>query len=156
MPARWSPDRSPLLFGLFSPTFTRLMLATPKEFVMMLGGLAMLRVLQGAFVSSFRDKFSLGALASFLRRSPTCPSSASAPPSGARRGMGRVATAGAGAVLVSVSTNEPHAEEAAKPPSRSIPRAAPLFATAPVPSSPRPAPRASADTCDCSSSAARA
>ncbi|MFO1116470.1 MAG: benzoate/H(+) symporter BenE family transporter [Beijerinckiaceae bacterium] len=55
-----------LLFGLFSPTFTRLMLATPKEFVMMLGGLAMLRVLQGAFVSSFRDKFSLGALASFL------------------------------------------------------------------------------------------
>ena len=33
---------------------------------MMLGGLAMLRVLQGAFVSSFRDKFSLGALASFL------------------------------------------------------------------------------------------
>lgn len=55
-----------LLFGLFSPTFTRLMLATPKEFIMMLGGLAMLRVLQGAFVSSFRDKFSLGALASFL------------------------------------------------------------------------------------------
>jgi benzoate membrane transport protein len=55
-----------LLFGLFSPTFTRLMLATPKEFIMMLGGLAMLRVLQGAFVSSFKGPFSLGALASFL------------------------------------------------------------------------------------------
>ena len=55
-----------LLFGLFSPSFTRLMLATPKEFIMMLGGLAMLRVLQGAFVASFRDRFSLGALASFL------------------------------------------------------------------------------------------
>jgi benzoate membrane transport protein len=53
-------------FGLFSPTFTRLMLATPKEFIMMLGGLAMLRVLQGAFVSSFKGPFAFGALASFL------------------------------------------------------------------------------------------
>ena len=55
-----------ILFGLFSPTFTRLMLSTPKEFIMMLGGLAMLRVLQGAFVSSFRGPFAFGALASLL------------------------------------------------------------------------------------------
>lgn len=55
-----------ILFGLFSPTFTRLMLSTPKEFIMMLGGLAMLRVLQGAFVSSFKGPYAFGALASLL------------------------------------------------------------------------------------------
>ena len=36
-----------------APTFTGLMLAAPKEYIMVLGGLAMLRVLQGAFVASF-------------------------------------------------------------------------------------------------------
>ncbi|MGL4323085.1 MAG: benzoate/H(+) symporter BenE family transporter, partial [Beijerinckiaceae bacterium] len=41
-------------------------LAAPKEFIMMLGGLAMLRVLQAAFVTSFREKFALGALVSFI------------------------------------------------------------------------------------------
>ena len=56
-----------LLFGLMAPTFTDLMLACPKEFIMVLGGLAMLRVLQGAFVASFgAGKFSLGALVSLL------------------------------------------------------------------------------------------
>ena len=55
-----------IVFGLFSPTFTRLMLSTPKEFIMMLGGLAMLRVLQGAFVSSFKGPYAFGALASLL------------------------------------------------------------------------------------------
>jgi benzoate membrane transport protein len=56
-----------LLFGLMAPTFTSLMLAAPKEFIMVLGGLAMLRVLQGAFVASFgAGKFSLGALVSLL------------------------------------------------------------------------------------------
>ena len=56
-----------LLFGLMAPTFTGLMLAAPKEFIMVLGGLAMLRVLQGAFVASFgTGKFSLGALVSLL------------------------------------------------------------------------------------------
>lgn len=55
-----------IVFGLFSPTFTRLMLSTPKEFIMMLGGLAMLRVLQGAFVSSFRGAYAFGALTSLL------------------------------------------------------------------------------------------
>ena len=56
-----------VLFGLLSPTFTGLMLATPKEYIMVLGGLAMLRVLQGAFVASFGGgKFTLGALVSLL------------------------------------------------------------------------------------------
>ncbi len=53
-------------FGLFSPFFTRLMLATPKAFIATLAGLAMLRVLQGAFTVSFRDRFALGALVTFL------------------------------------------------------------------------------------------
>jgi benzoate membrane transport protein len=55
-----------IAFSLAAPTFTRLMLAAPKEYIMMLGGLAMLRVLQAAFVVSFRAKFALGALVSFL------------------------------------------------------------------------------------------
>ncbi|UCE32304.1 MAG: benzoate/H(+) symporter BenE family transporter [Burkholderiales bacterium] len=53
-------------FGLFSPLFTRLLLATPGAFIATLGGLAMLRVLQTAFTISFRDRFSLGALVTFL------------------------------------------------------------------------------------------
>jgi benzoate membrane transport protein len=55
-----------IVFGLLSPVFTRWMLATPKAFIMVLAGLAMLRVLQGAFTTSFKDRFVLGALVSFL------------------------------------------------------------------------------------------
>jgi len=55
-----------LAFGLFSPVFTRLLLATPKAFIATLAGLAMLRVLQTAFTVSFRDRFALGALVTFL------------------------------------------------------------------------------------------
>ena len=55
-----------ILFSLAAPTFTRLMLATPREFIVVLGGLAMLRVLQAAFVGAFRGKFTLGALVSLL------------------------------------------------------------------------------------------
>jgi benzoate membrane transport protein len=55
-----------VVFGLLSPAFTRLMLAAPKAFVMALAGLAMLRVLQAAFVASFKDRFTLGALIAFL------------------------------------------------------------------------------------------
>ncbi|MFT3817321.1 MAG: benzoate/H(+) symporter BenE family transporter [Rubrivivax sp.] len=55
-----------VLFGLLSPSFTRLMLATPKAFIMTLAGLAMLRVLQGAFVTAFQTRFSLGALVALL------------------------------------------------------------------------------------------
>jgi benzoate membrane transport protein len=53
-------------FGLFAPSFIRLMLATPPAFIATLAGLAMLRVLQTAFVASFRDRYTLGALVCFL------------------------------------------------------------------------------------------
>jgi len=53
-------------FGLFAPVFTHLLLATPKAFIAVLGGLAMLRVLQNAFVVSFRERFTLGALVTFI------------------------------------------------------------------------------------------
>ena len=55
-----------LVFGLFAPLFTRLMLATPPAFIGALAGLAMLRVLQTAFNVSFRARFTLGALVTFL------------------------------------------------------------------------------------------
>jgi benzoate membrane transport protein len=55
-----------LAFGLFAPVFTHLMLATPKAFIAALAGLAMLRVLQTAFTVSFKDRFALGALVTFL------------------------------------------------------------------------------------------
>jgi len=55
-----------LAFGLYAPVFTRLMLATPKAFIAALAGLAMLRVLQTAFTVSFKERFALGALVTFL------------------------------------------------------------------------------------------
>jgi benzoate membrane transport protein len=55
-----------ILFGLFAPTFTHLLLNAPKSFVAALAGLAMLRVLQTAFVTAFANSFSLGALVAFL------------------------------------------------------------------------------------------
>jgi benzoate membrane transport protein len=55
-----------LLFGIFSPTVTRVMLATPKVFIATLAGLALLRVLERAFVVSFSGAFTLGAAVTFL------------------------------------------------------------------------------------------
>jgi len=56
-----------LFFAVLAPTFTNLTLATPKAFIMVLAGLAMLRALQSAFVTSFGSgKFSLGALISLV------------------------------------------------------------------------------------------
>ena len=55
-----------LAFGLLSPFFTRLMLAAPPAFIATLAGLAMLRVLQTAFVTAFGGRFTLGALVTFL------------------------------------------------------------------------------------------
>jgi benzoate membrane transport protein len=55
-----------LAFGLMSPFFTRLLLATPPAFIATLAGLAMLRVLQTAFTISFAGRFSFGALVCFL------------------------------------------------------------------------------------------
>ena len=53
-------------FGLFSPTFAGVMLAAPPALVTVLGGLAMLRVLQASFVTAFAGRYTLGALVSFL------------------------------------------------------------------------------------------
>lgn len=55
-----------IVFGLFAPTFTRLLLNAPKSFIAALAGLAMLRVLQTAFITAFARQFSLGALVAFL------------------------------------------------------------------------------------------
>ncbi len=55
-----------LLFGLFAPFFTALLLATPPAFIATLAGLAMLRVLQSAFATSFQGAFGIGALVAFL------------------------------------------------------------------------------------------
>ncbi|UUL75412.1 benzoate/H(+) symporter BenE family transporter [Pseudarthrobacter sp. Fe7] len=55
-----------LAFAALAPTLTRLMLATPKEFVLALGGIAMLRALQQAFVTAFATDFTLGSLVTFV------------------------------------------------------------------------------------------
>lgn len=55
-----------LAFGLASSAATATMLATPPAFIATLAGLAMLRVLQGAFATAFGGRFPVGALASFL------------------------------------------------------------------------------------------
>ena len=55
-----------LAFGALSPLFVRLLLSTPPAFIAVLGGLAMLRVLQTAFGVAFGGKFALGALVTFL------------------------------------------------------------------------------------------
>ena len=55
-----------IVFGLLAPTFTRLLLGAPKSLIAALAGLAMLRVLQTAFVTAFGSRFSLGALVAFL------------------------------------------------------------------------------------------
>jgi benzoate membrane transport protein len=53
-------------FGLAAPLVTRLMLSTPPAFIATLTGLAMLRVLQSAFMIAFQGRFTLGALVTFL------------------------------------------------------------------------------------------
>jgi benzoate membrane transport protein len=55
-----------MMFGLFAPLFTSLMLGTPAAFIATLGGLAMLRVLQSSFVTAFAGRFTFGALITFV------------------------------------------------------------------------------------------
>ncbi|WP_409331176.1 benzoate/H(+) symporter BenE family transporter [Trujillonella humicola] len=55
-----------IVFGLFAPLFTGLMLGTPTAFVAALGGLAMLRVLQTSFVTAFGGARPFGALVTFV------------------------------------------------------------------------------------------
>ena len=55
-----------ILFGVFAPTAVQLGGAVPIAFIAGLAGLAMLPVLQSAFVESFRGAFTFGALVTFL------------------------------------------------------------------------------------------
>jgi benzoate membrane transport protein len=55
-----------ILFGAFSPLFTRLMLAAPAAFIATLAGLAMLNVLRASFAMAFNNKHGIGALITFL------------------------------------------------------------------------------------------
>jgi benzoate membrane transport protein len=55
-----------MVFGVLAPLFTDLLLGTPAAFVATLAGLAMLRVLQGSFVTAFGGRLTLGALVTFL------------------------------------------------------------------------------------------
>ena len=55
-----------ILFGLFSPVAADLGLALPPAFIVMLGGLAMLPVLQQAFLAAFKGQCPTGALVCFL------------------------------------------------------------------------------------------
>lgn len=55
-----------ILFGLTAPFVTRLSLAAPKELIATLAGLAMLKILQTAFIVAFKDRYSLSALMTFV------------------------------------------------------------------------------------------
>ena len=55
-----------LVFGILSPLFTRFMLAAPKAFIATLAGLALVRILERAFIVSFKSGFALGATVTFL------------------------------------------------------------------------------------------
>ena len=55
-----------LAFGLAAAPFTTLMLATPAAFIATLAGLAMIRVLHGAFATAFEARFQIGSLTAFL------------------------------------------------------------------------------------------
>lgn len=53
-------------FGLLAPGAVHLMLGAPAAFVAALGGLAMLRALEGAFVTAFSGARPTGALVCFV------------------------------------------------------------------------------------------
>ena len=55
-----------VLFGIFAFGFTWLMLILPGAFIAVLAGLAMIPVLERAFVAAFSAKFTLGAFVTFL------------------------------------------------------------------------------------------
>ncbi len=55
-----------ILFGLYSPTVLEILDKLPNEFIITLGGLALLTVLKQSFVESFKSDRSMGALITFL------------------------------------------------------------------------------------------
>lgn len=52
--------------GIFAPMFVGAMRATPATFIATIGGLALLGALKSAFSAAFGDKYTLGALITFL------------------------------------------------------------------------------------------
>ena len=55
-----------IAFGLLSPIVTRLALSVPEAFIYIIGGLAMLPVLQQSFSAGFGERFRIGATVSFV------------------------------------------------------------------------------------------
>ena len=55
-----------IVFGTLSTFMTWLALKLPESYIAMLGGLAVFRVLEGAFVAAFSDRHTLGALTTLL------------------------------------------------------------------------------------------
>jgi benzoate membrane transport protein len=55
-----------MIFGTLAPLVIVVLLATPPAFVAALAGLALLRVLQQAFQTSFSNSFTLGAMVAFM------------------------------------------------------------------------------------------
>jgi benzoate membrane transport protein len=55
-----------VVFGLCAPWLARLSLAAPRALIASIAGLAMLKILQGAFAAAFKGPFQFGALISFL------------------------------------------------------------------------------------------
>lgn len=53
-------------FGLLSPVVTRLALSVPEAFIYIIGGLAMLPVLQQSFTAGFGGRFAIGATVSLI------------------------------------------------------------------------------------------
>ncbi len=54
------------LFGMMAPLFTSLILAVPQAFIATLGGIALLKVLQGSFRTAFEGRLSMGGLIAFV------------------------------------------------------------------------------------------
>ncbi len=55
-----------IIFALFAPVAIGLALMAPANLIALLGGLALLRVLQDAFQNAFANRFTLGALMAFM------------------------------------------------------------------------------------------
>lgn len=55
-----------LAFALFAPLVVRALGAAPEAFILALGGLAMIKALQQAFVVAFKTTFTFGALVTFV------------------------------------------------------------------------------------------
>jgi benzoate membrane transport protein len=55
-----------VISGCLAPVLTRFMLIAPPSLIATLAGLALLRVLHGAFAAAFKGRYALGSLVSFL------------------------------------------------------------------------------------------